>query len=160
MGTGWLISNNLIVTAGHVVYDWSNLFGAATQIKCYIGYQGRASVPMSDTDQSKDCQARYGKMVATTVEWCQKVDSRPRDIAFIQVGEEFTGDLNLFSYGLTPTSGASMIGVVGYAGDKDYGPGMRDEYGGFMYEQFTQTEYNLETNTRHMIEYAVSTFGK
>lgn len=45
MGTGWLIRNDLLVTAGHVVYDKAYGYGAASQIKCYIGYNGEDSVP-------------------------------------------------------------------------------------------------------------------
>ena len=44
MGTGWLIRPDLLVTAGHVVYDKGYSFGVATQIKCYIGYNGAGSV--------------------------------------------------------------------------------------------------------------------
>ena len=45
MGSGWLIRPDLLVTAGHVVYDRNSNLGPATQIKCYIGYNGVDSVP-------------------------------------------------------------------------------------------------------------------
>ena len=45
MATGWLIRPDLIVTAGHVVFDRSRGYGAVTQLKCYIGYNGAGSVP-------------------------------------------------------------------------------------------------------------------
>lgn len=45
MGSGWLIRPDLLVTAGHVVFDKARGCGAATQLKCYIGYNGMASVP-------------------------------------------------------------------------------------------------------------------
>lgn len=44
MGTGWLIRDDVLVTAGHLVYDRTN-HRAVSQIKCYIGYNGAQSVP-------------------------------------------------------------------------------------------------------------------
>ncbi|KAF7555830.1 hypothetical protein G7Z17_g1919 [Cylindrodendrum hubeiense] len=156
MGTGWLIRPDLIITAGHVVYDWGHRFGAASQIKCYIGYNGRASVTTSQV------QARYGLNVVSTAEWIETPDNRMRDVAFIQVDRPFTGNLRTFNYVETPTSGNNtLLGVVGYPGDKYFkdANGGSDEYGAQMYEEFGKTEYNLETNARHMIGYQVSTYG-
>ncbi|KAK2601678.1 hypothetical protein QQS21_004753 [Conoideocrella luteorostrata] len=149
MGTGWLIRPDLLVTAGHVVYDWGHGYRAATQIKCYIGYKGRESV---ETDI---CQARYGQTIVTTAEWIQTTESRPRDVAFIKVTKPFTGNLRLFNYVDTPSKDSATLGVVGYPGDMSY----NNEKGGEMYEQFKMTEYNLNTSDRHMIRYKLSTFG-
>ncbi len=44
MGTGWLINNDTIVTAGHCVYDWSHQLGQLTHVKAYIGYHGKESI--------------------------------------------------------------------------------------------------------------------
>ena len=102
MGTGWLISPTIVVTAGHVVFDRGNKLGQANQIKCYIGYHGHDSVPsagnyvvyslifVSDVrillaNASMSVQARYGKTVVTTGAW---VSTGPvtKDVAFIQAG--------------------------------------------------------------------------
>ncbi|KAH6886854.1 hypothetical protein B0T10DRAFT_442993 [Thelonectria olida] len=156
MGTGWLIRPDLLVTAGHVVYDWGHRYGAATQIRCYIGYNGRASV------KTPQVQARYGINVVTTAEWIEAANNRMRDVAFIQVDRSFTGNLRTFNYVNTPMSGnGNLLGVVGYPGDKilkDSTDGS-DEYGAQMYEEYAKNDYDLETSSRHMIEYQVSTYG-
>lgn len=153
MGTGWLIRDDLLVTAGHVVYDRSLGFGAATQIKCYLGYHGKRSLDSVQT------QARYGSMVVTTKEWTQGGD-RLKDVAFIQVNMPFTGGLSLFQYVDTPLVFDGKIGLVGYPADQSVHDkkGM-DEQGAGMYEVFQSTNYDLATSSLNMIEYRMSTFG-
>lgn len=82
IGTGWLIRPDLVVTGGDVVYDAEYQLGAATQIKCFIGYRGQSSEKVSN-------QPRYGRRVLTSSEW-DGSDKRARDIAFIQVTEPYT----------------------------------------------------------------------
>ncbi|KAF5671235.1 glutamyl endopeptidase [Fusarium heterosporum] len=156
MGTGWLIRPDVLVTAGHVVYDWGRRFGAASQIRCFIGYNGRASL------QTAQVQARYGVKVVSTEEWLQDSGNRTRDLAFIQVDRAFTGNLRTFNYVNTPPSGhKTLLGVVGYPGDKS----LRDtetgdeEKGAQMYEEYAKNDYDLGESTRHMVEYQISTFG-
>ncbi|KAF4950454.1 hypothetical protein FSARC_13190 [Fusarium sarcochroum] len=156
MGTGWLIRPDLLVTAGHVVYDWGRRYGAASQIRCYIGYNGRASV------KTAQVQARYGINVVTTEEWIQAPNNRPLDVAFIQVDRAFTGNLRTFNYVNTPVTGhKTLLGVVGYPGDKS----LRDtetgdeEQGAQMYEEYAKNDYDIEASSRHMVEYQISTFG-
>lgn len=158
MGTGWLIQPDLLVTAGHVVYDWSKRLGEAREIRCYVGYNGRASIGESYV------QSRSAKKVVTTAEWLADTPDRARtkDLAFIQVDRPFTGSLQLFSYINTPASAkASNIGIVGYPADKylrDDETG-DDEYGAQMYEEFQYTDYDIAESRRNMVEYKVSTFG-
>ncbi|KAM0543840.1 hypothetical protein ACHAPJ_012077 [Fusarium lateritium] len=156
MGTGWLIRPDLLVTAGHVVYDWGRHYGAATQIRCYIGYNGRASV------KTAQVQARYGVNVITTTEWIEAANNRTRDVAFVQLDRAFTGNLRTFNFVNTPTSGhKTLLGVVGYPGDKS----LRDtetgdeEIGAQMYEEYAKNDYDIEASSRHMVEYSISTFG-
>ena len=52
MSTGWLIRPDLVVTAGHVVYDKGYGLGQVTEIQCYIGYNGIDSVPKLSGMQS------------------------------------------------------------------------------------------------------------
>ncbi|KAF4446453.1 glutamyl endopeptidase [Fusarium austroafricanum] len=112
MGTGWLIRPDLLVTAGHLVYDWGRHYGAATEIKCYIGYNGRASI------NRPQVQTRYGTNVVTTAEWVETQDNRLKDVAFVQLDRPFTGNLRVLSYINTPRAGRDVLGVVGYPGDK------------------------------------------
>ncbi|KAK0616705.1 trypsin-like cysteine/serine peptidase domain-containing protein, partial [Immersiella caudata] len=162
MGTGWLISPDTVVTAGHNVFDWSGFgkgLGKAVQIKCYIGYQGAASV------NSPDVQFRLAKNIITTPEWITGRENRHRDVSFIQVDRPFTGDLRIFRYEDTPAAEDDeiMLGVVGYPGDMSIIVNNRRERGAEMYEMFAPETYSLSGN-RHgnplgLLEYRVSTYG-
>ncbi|RSM15089.1 hypothetical protein CDV31_005170 [Fusarium ambrosium] len=133
MGTGWLIRDDIIVTGGDVVYDRRFKLGECTQMKCYIGYNGRDSVNSPQTNQN-----------------------RTRDVAFIKVNRPFEGDPGKFKFEATPLSGDGInLGVVGYPGDKTF----NDERGGQMYAEFAKTTYDLKMSPYNLIEYQVSTFG-
>ncbi|RSM11261.1 hypothetical protein CEP52_003134 [Fusarium oligoseptatum] len=155
IGTGWLIRPDLLVTAGHVVYDHGYRYGPADQIKCYIGYNGRDSVKTSAV------QARYGLNVISTAEWIESPNNRSRDVAFIQVDRPFTGNLRTFNFTKTPPSGQGIVlGVVGYPGDKSLRDADgEDEKGAQMYEEFAKTDFDLAASPGNMVEYRVSTFG-
>ncbi|KAL1850728.1 hypothetical protein Daus18300_012806 [Diaporthe australafricana] len=157
MGTGWLITPEIMITAGHNVYNWAgNGLGKATVIKCHIGYQGKESVGKATV------QTRHAKRCVTSAEWLASKDNRHRDFAFIQVDKPFTGNLRAFSYGKTPPHGTEMLGVVGYPGDRtikdSYG---RDERGAMMYKEFDKVAYDrtAKTNALGMLTYRISTFG-
>ncbi|TDZ31010.1 Glutamyl endopeptidase [Colletotrichum spinosum] len=156
MGSGWLIGPDTVVTAGHVVYDWGHRLQSAIEIKCYIGYSGKASVGTSAV------QARFGERIITTAEWIEAAGNRTHDLAFIKVNRPFTGNLGNFSFRDTPLVGrGASVGVVGYPGDKylEGVNGQNGEKGAQMYEEFAATDYSLEKSERHMIEYQVSTFA-
>jgi V8-like Glu-specific endopeptidase len=150
MGSGWLIRRDLLVTAGHVVFDWGRNFGAADQIRCYIGYNGKESV------KSSQVQVRSGAKVVTPVEWIENSGNRRQDVAFIQLDRPFTGNLRLFSYLDTPEKGnGTYLGVVGYPGDK----ALQGEQGAQMYEEFARSDWTIGESPRRMVEYSVSTFS-
>ncbi|CVL04061.1 uncharacterized protein FMAN_14845 [Fusarium mangiferae] len=150
MGTGWLIRPDLLVTAGHVTYDWGRRLGPADQIKCYIGYNGKESV------RSPQVQARYGAKVVTPAGWIEASSNRQQDVAFIQLDRPFTGNLRLFSYLNTPQTGNGIyLGIVGYPGDRM----LQDEQGAQMYEEFARSDYNIGESPHHMVEYSISTFA-
>ncbi|KAL0949110.1 hypothetical protein HGRIS_009197 [Hohenbuehelia grisea] len=154
MGSGWLVSPDTLVTAGHVVYDQAYKYGACTQIKCYIGYEGVDSVKPSD-DPIPAVQPRYGKQIITTKSWITVDGDRLHDVAFIRVHKPFVGKLNVFKAVDTEPSATLLLGVVGYPGDKE----LKDEKGALMYALFATTTYDVETYKRHMISYPISTFG-
>ncbi|KAI0444258.1 trypsin-like serine protease [Xylaria telfairii] len=160
MGTGWLISPDTLVTAGHNVYSWGGGeegLGRAVHIRCYIGYHGR------DFTNSPIVQRRYAKTIVTTAEWLTSKDNRHRDVAFIQVDRPFEGDLRPFSYKSTPWVGDDMLGVVGYPADKTLtDKDGREEKGALMYEMFKDIQYSLDdkrSNPLQMLKYRISTFG-
>lgn len=150
IGTGWLIRPDLVVTGGDVVYSTSQNLGACTQMKCYIGYNGRESI------KTPRVQSRYGVNVATTAKWLETDQNRSRDVAFIQINRPFEGNLGTFKFEATPLSGENVkLGIVGYPGDKTFG----DEAGGRMYAEFANTSYDLSESPGNLLDYRISTFG-
>ncbi len=112
MGTGWLISNETIVTAGHCAYDWSHNLGRLTHVKAYVGYYGKESIK-----DSRAVQLRFGKRVAVPQGWLASRNNEARDVAFIQVDRPYTG-IKPIKYQQTPLTGAKVaLGVIGYPGD-------------------------------------------
>jgi hypothetical protein len=127
MGTGWLIKDDLLVTAGHCSYDWKYKWGRATEVKAYIGYKGKKSV------SDRNVQFRSVKRIVTTEGWLKAKGAKNFDVSFMQVDKPFTG-ITPFKFEETPATGDEVLGVVGYPGDlKDQGEG-----GALMYEMFLQ----------------------
>ena len=150
MGTGWLISSDVMVTAGHCVYDWREPFGRAVHINAYIGYNGKASV------DSPNVQSRRAKRALTTEGWLQSYSNRINDVAFVKLEKPFVG-VEPFSFDATPSRGEESLGVVGYPGDKF--DNETEEKGPFMYEEYANVKYDLDTSEGHMLQYKVSTFA-
>ncbi|KAL4412917.1 ATP synthase F1 [Colletotrichum abscissum] len=141
MGTGWLVSPDTVVTAGHVVYDWRNRWQAAIEVKCFIGYSGLSSVGTSKV------QGRFGEHVVTTAHWVNGNNKRAHDVAFLKLNRPFTGNLRTIPFQNTPTNGIGLrLGVVGYPGDKhsQHPSGDDDEEGAQMYEEFTRVNYSIQ----------------
>lgn len=158
MGSGWLIDDQTLITAGHVVYDPN--YGRTTQLRCYIGYNGRDSVD----DPSSGVQVSFGQYIVTTAEWVSKA-IRQRDFAIIRLNKPFSGNLRIFGYVTTPLAETIglHLGVVGYPGDLALKSqaGIHEE-GAQMYENFNVVRWDLAKSRTHMIEYApedISTAG-
>jgi V8-like Glu-specific endopeptidase len=148
MATGWLVRPDLVVTAGHCVYDWRRKMKRAIRVQAYIGYDGKASVNRDGV------QCRKGVEIGTTFGWLSSHENLESDVAFIKLDKPFTGNLNLFQYTETPHGPTTdYLGVVGYPADKS----RDDERGAQMYEEFNSISYNIDTSENNMIEYAIST---
>ncbi|RAL13344.1 trypsin-like serine peptidase [Aspergillus homomorphus CBS 101889] len=106
MGTGWLIRDDLLVTAGHCAYDWKDSFGRASEF-------------------------RHGVRIVTAEGWLQSSANRHNDVACIQLNAPFTGVVP-FQFADTPLAGSDSIGVVGNPGDMRF----KGEPGAQMYEEF------------------------
>lgn len=122
VGTGWLIQNDLIVTAGHCAHDLSDGLGYVSTIKAYMGFNG----PNSDKDPN--VQMRYGKYAVVPSEWVRSA-APTYDVAFIRLSKAFD-NVEPIKYTDTPVQGNDYLGVVGYPNDK--------EGGNYMYQAFTQ----------------------
>lgn len=152
MGTGWLASPDALITSGDVVFDWASNMGAAIQVKCYIGYNGREYI------QHPSVQYRHGKLVVLPWQWTQSTNNRVHNVAVIRLWRPFDGNLRPFNFTTTPASGSYLLGVVGYPGDMSTRSGPEPERGAQMYEMFENTMYDLSKSADHMLEYRVSTY--
>lgn len=155
MGTGWMISKDILVTAGHCVYDKAYKMGQVKSIVAYLGYQGVDSIdrPYSNVEIA------YGKVVATTAGWIRNLGNigRQYDIAWVKLDREFQeiGEVSkAIKWSNTPFQGNnSMLGVVGYPGDKE----LHGEHGAEMYECWMPTTFDLTKD--NMIQYEIDTSG-
>ena len=157
MGSGWLVSKEVFVTAGHCVYDWSHKFGRVTKMKCFVGYNGKESLGKNDNSQ---VQFRPATRVMTTVGWRQQRD-RSHDVAFVRVDQAFEGNLNTFTFMKTPAAPSSiMLGVVGYPGDMCKWTATGREHGAEMYKMFAYhpSGYDL-SRASGVIKHKISTAG-
>ncbi|KAL4792254.1 hypothetical protein BDV19DRAFT_392255 [Aspergillus venezuelensis] len=148
VATGFLVRDDLVVTAGHCAYDWNYDLGELTEVKVFIGYTGRQNV------ENPEVEFRVGKSVATTPDWMEKGGRKEADLAFIKLNRPFD-DVTPLRYRNTPTNERTQIGVVGYAADiKKNG-----EPGANLHEAFQQTKWDLERSRWQMLEHNLDNFG-
>ena len=150
MGTGWLVTPDVFVTAGHCSYDWSHKLGRATEVKAYIGYAGHQS------EKNTTVQFRQVKRIVTTEGWVKTRGQKCFDVSFMQVDKPFH-DITPIRYMETPAKGNMTIGVVGYPADLS-DPNTKEK-GAYMYEMFLPTEFDLAVQVDTMLEYQIDTFG-
>lgn len=147
MGTGWMISSDILVTAGHCAYNWDG-YGRATTIKVYAGYYGKTWKEYS-----------AGKTVATTAGWLAGSKNKTKDVAFVQLETAFKQVSTPFTYVSTPLKGNEDLFIVGYPADKTVAIGKgTPERGGQMWESKGKIEWNL-AETEYMLSYKLSTSG-
>ena len=149
MGTGWLIAPDLLVTAGHCAFDHQYGFGRATEVKAYVGYNGK------ETIGKPGVQFRHGKAIATTKNWINDAVNRANDVSFIQMESAFQNIVPIV-WDVTPTQGDLTLGVVGYPADQH---DAQNEKGAQMYEMWADTHIDLRSTPSNMLEYKISTFA-
>ncbi|KAL3457918.1 trypsin-like cysteine/serine peptidase domain-containing protein [Aspergillus heterothallicus] len=147
VATGFLIRDDLVVTAGHCAYDRSYDLGRLEQAKVYIGYTGRPNV------NDAEVEFRSGQNVATTNEWIDG-EHAEADLAFIKLDEPFY-QVNPIEYKNTPTSARKVIGVVGYPGDIR----QNGEPGNRLHQDFQETRWNVHQSGTQTLEYTIDPNG-
>ncbi|KAL2835403.1 trypsin-like cysteine/serine peptidase domain-containing protein [Aspergillus pseudoustus] len=147
VATGFLIRDDLVVTAGHCAYDRSYELGRLEEVKVYVGYTGRSNV------NDAEVEFRSGQNVATTNEWLEG-ERAEADLAFIKLDEPFY-QVNPIEYKNTPASARKVIGVVGYPGDiKQNG-----EPGGRLHQDFQESRWNVHQSGTQTLEYTIDPTG-
>ncbi|RBA10536.1 hypothetical protein FPRO05_05125 [Fusarium proliferatum] len=136
IGTGWLINNDMVVTAGHCLYDWRYMGGFLKYVKCYFGYEGERSPGVY----------RYGVTAAAPAEYL-KAESSVHDVSFIRLNERVT-DIKPIHYSVTPPKVTAQLGVVGYPGDLDFGK--------YLYEHWATVQIDL-ARTGTLLSYFIDT---
>ncbi|KAM0335043.1 hypothetical protein ACHAQA_000077 [Verticillium albo-atrum] len=173
MASGWLIRDNLLVTAGHCAYDHAHGLGRLLHVKAYIGYSGKESIRPADPDPKEnyqhiyseyDVQFRTGNAVVTTESWLNDGSFEAADLSFIQLSDPFTG-IYPIKYSPTPATGKSKLGVVGFPGDL-LNPDVErsDEKGAVMWEMYLKRAEPWDTsrtsgNPEGLLQYTVDTYG-
>ncbi|KAJ5636305.1 uncharacterized protein N7484_009618 [Penicillium longicatenatum] len=140
IGTGWLIANDIVVTAGHCLYD--NNGGYLESIKAYIGYQG----PEATALQRNQCEMRLGRIAVLPVMYI-KTSHTLHDVGFIKLDRPFE-NVTPFVPQDTPRAASGIrLGVVGYPGDINSGNDM--------FEHWDITEINLSKD--RYLSYSIDT---
>ena len=147
-GTGWLLRNDLVVTAGHVVLAWPRN-NRAVYLNTYAGYEGLVSVGQGNV------QKRQANRVLVLKAY-QDNHSSTHDVAIVKLREPFE-NIQPFTFCETPEEATNfLIGVVGYPVDKNRED--VSDLGPFMYEEFASTSWNLHDHSSHLLQYQISTF--
>ena len=115
VGSGILITNDMIITAGHVGYDWGTHergnCGALISVKVYIGHDGQHFL------QHPSYVRRYGRFIAVPTDWVERfVGSKDFGI----VSKEAKKPVPVLVTGLIDSSrqairGCSSSWIYGYA---------------------------------------------
>ncbi|OJJ32542.1 hypothetical protein ASPWEDRAFT_669753 [Aspergillus wentii DTO 134E9] len=148
MGTGWLLTDDILATSAHLVYD-RKTGEKARAFKVWMGYNGKNADPLKT-----DTIYRHRIAVTALNEYTALLDGT-RDVAFVKVNEKFPNVSHRFDYIGTPTTGIGNLGIVGYPGDKS----SNGENGAQMYEHYEQTTWNLNNTAGNVLEYNHVTEG-
>lgn len=149
-GTGWLIKPDVVVTAGHCVYDhYSNKgqpFGRAVLVRVWSDYNGKES--------SQAANFRSGIRVATTAAYVADGENHQNDVAVIQLDRPYYDIKPFDTYDVAKKDTKELV-LAGYPSDQSY----RGETGARMYEDGRQITWDLEsTKDPGMLHYDIDSF--
>jgi len=138
IGSGWVIDQYHIATAGHCAYDSED--GPVVEMNIFTGYKGREDFS----------EMRKAVKVSTTKQFVTGY-LRAFDLAVIKLEKPFT-DVVPLSWKPTPVPLNAVIGVVGYPSDKKEG----GEGGARMYEMFVETKWQPDKD--NTLAYKIDTW--
>ncbi|KAI0441903.1 ATP synthase F1 [Xylaria telfairii] len=143
--TGWLVRDDLLVTAAHCVLDGDN---HATRIRVHAGYSaGSENTRTSFGDQ------RSVARIALPSAWTE-AKAEKSDIAFLQLDMPYQ-DVTPIKYSTTDKE-AQQLTIIGYPTDLGAKTGTP---GGEMYYMGSRREVDLEPNKWNMMVYRGDTQG-
>jgi V8-like Glu-specific endopeptidase len=135
-GTGWVIDNETLVTAGHCVYNMQH--GHVTAVEAVLGYG----------ETTDGVESRRGECVVVHWGWYKTFSPR-YDLAFIRVTLPFE-KARPIPWMETPITAKDMqVGVVGFPGDIP---------GRYMHQSECSITFNL-AQSDSMLEYDLDTAG-
>lgn len=147
--TGWLLEDDLVVTAGHCVLLDDQHAGC---VRVCIGYSA-GSGESKDSDALCDSQ-RFVARIALPFAWSD-VKAEQSDVAFLQLDRPFHNVVPI-AYSTPEIKAQQRLTVVGYPADlgtATEGPG------GEMYEFKIRQDMDLERSRRGMLGYHGDTHG-
>ncbi|WGZ94042.1 MAG: trypsin-like peptidase domain-containing protein [Candidatus Thiothrix putei] len=134
--SGWLVSKDTLVTAGHCVHGGGSTgrWGATTAFKVYPGFS--------------DGYAPYGsctpRELYSTYGWVTNADSNA-DIGLIKLDCTVGNSTGYFSYAITDTIDNTAVNINGYPGDKAGGGQQWGSKGIVLYATPTKIHYDNDT---------------
>ncbi|SEA18629.1 Trypsin-like peptidase domain-containing protein [Thiothrix caldifontis] len=134
--SGWLVSKDTLVTAGHCVHGGGSTgrWGAPTAFKVYPGFS--------------DGYAPYGsctpRELYSTYGWITNADSNA-DIGIIKLDCTVGNSTGYFSYAVTDTIDNTAVNINGYPGDKAGGGQQWGSKGIVLYATPTKIHYDNDT---------------
>lgn len=138
--TGWLLEDNVVVTAAHCIYNHGQ---RATCVKVCIGY----STSLENANNAAAAEQRFVGRVMAPLEWINE-ETEQHDVAFLQLDSPFQNVSPIIVD--TPEINARQhLTIVGYPADLSVG-GMP---GAEMYEMKIDRNINLERTKFNMLVY-------
>ncbi|KAI0186229.1 trypsin-like cysteine/serine peptidase domain-containing protein [Xylaria flabelliformis] len=134
--TGWLMSDDTVVTAGHCVYD--ERYGCLTSVVVMSGY----GLPKMKTE------FRQGVFAAAHWRWYKTFETE-HDLAFIKLDKPFKKAVTI-PWTLTP-AGKQVIKLAGYPADMEVGKVYMAE-GEAMYNPTAEKKGRYDNMLTHMVD--------
>jgi len=140
-GTGSVITPDVVLTAGHNLFDHRHNLGNVISVVACVGYGGR------------QCLRAFGAQACVPRHWLEGGD-RLSDLGIIKLDDAFIGSLSIIPLAHNDRATETEISILGFPVDK----GVNGEQGGAMYESIRSMELP-SVSPGGMLFYTISTFS-